>query len=267
MNIGNYYATMNDKKVYFKGDCDTKSLRVCCDNTTGGCEWVGELRSLEKHLSSCSFTPLPCPNECKDDGGKIVMVQRKDLRKHKLKCPRRQYKCPHCKKAGEYQERTTTHLNTCPKVKVVCPNSDCGERVARCSLDAHCRDCPFEQVPCKYACLGCKGKFLRRDKVDHEDDTQQHLQMAIDTVSELKSELIQQKTTVFKLSNFEQRKIFNSSANSPPFYASPGGYKMCINVRANGCDDAKDTHVSVLLGLSLLSYSTSWRTTITFHVM
>ena len=95
------------------------------------------------------------------------------------------------------------------------------------------------------------GKFLRRDKVDHEDDTQQHLQMTIDTVSELKSELIRQKTTVFKLSNFEQRKIFNSSANSPPFYASPGGYQMCIRVYANGCDDAKDTHVSVYAFLML----------------
>ena len=36
---------------------------------------------------------------------------------------------------------------------------------------------------------------------------------------------------------------------SPPFYTSPGGYKMCIKVHADGSGDAADTHVSVYVYL------------------
>ena len=47
------------------------------------------------------------------------------------------------------------------------------------------------------------------------------------------------------MTNFQQHKINSDSWFSPPFYTHPQGYKMCLNVDANGWGDAKDTHVSV----------------------
>ena len=213
-------------------------------NTTSGCKWSDELRSYDKHLTKCRFALVPCPNKCQPDTDFLVL--RKDLQKHlKTDCRRRKYQCPHCKKSGEYQERTTTHLVKCPKVKVLCPNKDCGEKIARCDLNRHRKDCPFERVPCKYARLGCNSKLFMRDRAEHESDTAKHLQMAIDTVGELKSKLTQMETATFKLNNFEQHKISSDSVRSPPFYTRPEGHKLCIEVRANGEGDGKSTHVAV----------------------
>ena len=47
------------------------------------------------------------------------------------------------------------------------------------------------------------------------------------------------------MTNFEQNKIDNDDWFSPPFYTHPRGYKMCLNVDANGYGDGEGTHVSV----------------------
>ena len=220
-----------------------------CNNKADGCEWSGELRSLKEHLVGCDFTFVPCPNECKDDSGQIVKVRSKELRNHSTKCPRRQYKCRHCKEAGEYLERTTTHLEKCPSMKVACTNTDCGEKMVRSKLAIHRQDCPFEQVPCKYARIGCGSRFPRKDREEHENHTEQHLQIAIDTVSELKAKQVDQHASVIILKNFEQLRVGDQSQYSTPFYTNPGGYKMCLLVHANGCngDESEGTHISVFI--------------------
>ena len=59
------------------------------------------IRSLDKHLASCGFTLLPCPNKCQK-ADKMVKVLRKDLERHSKECQRRLYKCHHCQEVGEY---------------------------------------------------------------------------------------------------------------------------------------------------------------------
>ena len=53
------------------------------------------------------------------------------------------------------------------------------------------------------------------------------------------------KDVVMKLTNFERHKTFKHSVFSPPFYTSPGGYKLCISVDANGINQGKRSHISV----------------------
>ena len=102
---------------YMTGERDIKALKVNCDNLDNGCQWVGELCSLEEHVQNCEYTLLPCTNECTKQK-EIVTVYRKDLNNHLANdCPRRQYRCPKCKQMGEYKERTTVHLETCPRSK------------------------------------------------------------------------------------------------------------------------------------------------------
>ena len=161
-----------------------KSLRVRCDNLDNGCQWVDELRSLQEHLLTCGYALLPCTNQCKN-GTIPVKVLRKDLADHLTnKCPRRQFPCQHCNENGEYKERMTTHIQTCPKVKVQCPNGPCQVSILRFEVTNHRSTCQYENVPCKYAEVGCKEKPLRKDLKTHEEDDQLHLRITKETVLE-----------------------------------------------------------------------------------
>ena len=181
---------------------------------------------------------------------------RKDLDDHlKNKCLRRQFPCQHCKVNGEYKERTTTHLVTCPKVKVRCLNNQCYVRIPRCEVATHRSTCPYENVPCKYAEVGCKEKPLRKDLKTHEENDQLHLRITTKTVLKLTKEveLLKRTTTIspftFRMTNYQKHKEDGDEFYSAPFYTSPTGYKMCISVYANGNGVGKGSHVSVFSNL------------------
>ena len=206
---------------------------------------------MDEHLASCDFALLPCPNEC-HNRSKVVKLLRKYMEKHtKEECPRRQYKCPHCQEAGEYRDMTTKHLHKCPMVEIPCPKRRCTTRMVRRDLPKHRQECMFEKIPCKYSTIGCEEKVERKDLAEHEGDTQQHLQLAVDTVHQLKSKLGDlpskhvQMPMIYILTNYDQKKNSEEKSYSPAFYTSQKGYKMCICVFANGCWDGKGTRVSV----------------------
>ena len=53
----------------------------------------------------------------------------------------------------------------------------------------------------------------------------------------------------FTLTEFTKRKQFNNEYYSPPFYSHPHGYKLCIEVSANGEGVGKDTHILIFASL------------------
>jgi TNF receptor-associated factor 4 len=242
------------------GERHILSLKARCDNTSNGCEWAGELRSLDEHLAGCGFTLLSCPNNCQN-GDKVVQLFRKDVQRHtKEQCPRRQYKCRHCLEVGEHREMTTKHLEKCPMLEVPCPRPGCKIRIARCNLLKHQTECQFEIVPCKYVIIGCKKEALRKDMAEHEGDTQQHLQLAVDTVYQQQITIREQESMLahlrsrempmkYKFTAYDHHKTTDDAVYSPGFYTSPGGYKMCVRVWANGCRDGHSTHVSISANL------------------
>jgi len=180
-------------------------------------------------------------------------------------CPNRQYQCPHCKDTGRHYEITTTHLDTCPKLKIPCPNAQCNASIPRCELSDHRTKCQFEKVRCKYAEIGCEEKVLRKDLQQHENDYMLHLQLAVETVNQQQQEMKAMKEEqramkeeqedvnpelspcVFKMSKINQHK--RDTWYSPPFYIHPGSYKMCISVCANGYGSGEGTHISVFAHL------------------
>ena len=201
-------------------------------------------------MTNCGFTLLLCPNECKK-GNKTVKLLRKDVEAHKKKvCQRQQYKCPHCRESGEYQERTTTHLEECPKMKILCPNDGCDENNERCNIPQHRQECLFERfkVPCSYADIGCKINLPRKDMKEHQNDSQHHLQVAIDIVKKHEDKIAQLQSTSgsmkFRITDFDKLKISGGGFYSPAIYTSTGGYKMCACVYANGSGDGKGTHLT-----------------------
>ena len=97
-------------------------LKVKCNNVKNGCGWIGELRSLDNHLTTCGYALLRCTNKCTNKTEE-VHVLRHNMDNHlKHKCPNCQYQCPHCKDTGKHCEITTTHLDTCRKLMIPCPN-------------------------------------------------------------------------------------------------------------------------------------------------
>ena len=256
---------------------EINTLKVICNNSKNGCDWVGELQLLDDHHAACGYTLLRCTNKCMNNITEVYLL-RCDLDFHlRIVCPNRQFQCPYCKAMGKYCNIETTHL-----VKATCPNNGCDVEVPRCHLSNHRSTCQYEKVPCKYARIGCKEKPFRNGLKEHENDDKFHLHLAIETVNEQQKEMEKQQKKINKQSeeineqkeeiNKQQEEVkvisekvragqagpcvvkmpefsrYKSSKRewySPPFYTHPGGYKMCVRVDANGDGKGVGTHVSV----------------------
>ena len=217
------------------GAQEVKALKIKCENFDNGCQWVGELRSLVDHKAECDYVLVPCPNECGSN-----KLQRKDLDSHKAnECPKREYQCPLCDKIGPHKEQTTTHLTTCPKVMVQCPNNDCGEDVLRFMLESHRSECEYERTPCKFAKFGCELEAARKDMKAHEGDDKLHLQSTKEKVLQLIEQLEKQEEITKSLSRKEYispitfkvtKCTENKTFRSPDFYSSKGRYMLYIRL-------------------------------------
>ena len=114
------FQTVPDKKT----GRQVLNLKVFCPHKCHGCEWVGELRSMENHINKnsnddtgCPFTELQCSNGCG------VVMQRRLVEGHlKLECELREMKCKYCNTTGSYQWINSSHQEECPKYPVECPN-------------------------------------------------------------------------------------------------------------------------------------------------
>ena len=250
------------------GERDIQSLQLKCNFNGAGCTWVGELRHLDDHLSKCGFMLLCCPNQCTDKDGESVFIMRQELENHVTQqCLYRQYQCPHCCVMGQFWDMTTTHLEACPAVEILCLNG-CGATIARGEFDVHSSStCPNAQVQCKYVKIGCKETPLRKHLQEHECDDKFHFPLAVETIlsmtkrideevekqlesrleKELEKKLMKNAdwNHVFKLSEFQKHKEDGTDWFSPPFFSYRGGYRMGIRVVAEGYDRAKHTHISV----------------------
>ena len=243
------------------GSQEVKALKLVCENLENGCGWIGELRSLEEHLSKCEYALIPCHKGCGTQTENIRVI-RKDLEHHlAIDCSKRPYTCPHCNVSGEYQERMTKHLDNCPKVEVKCPNLMCNQKTLRCDLSSHRSTCEYERILCKYAEFGCEERVIRKELREHEEDDQQHNRSMRRTIAQLKKQATQQKKRIrllcptkpdfeiFKFQGFDAHKTDEKPFLSPPFYSNENGYKLRIEVDANGHDTGKGTHVSVFIHL------------------
>ena len=234
-----------------------------CANMERGCRWTGTIGTIDNHTATCQFALVPCPNKCEDDkGAGELYLMRKDLDDHlETKCPKRAYECQHCGEKGTYASITEEHDKVCNKKIVPCPNngSGCPLSMEQGKTKLHVRSvCNYTEVACAYESLGCAVRMLRKDIKKHqENDDKVHLHLSLQTVCVLKEQhktLSEGEALVFKLPGYASKKENNEKFKSIPFYTSPGGYKMCIIVVANGAGDGKGKHVSVYTALLEGSY-------------
>ena len=165
-NLNPVHDKFFKRKVY--------ELEVRCPNQSLGCEWVGELGDLDRHLSQnsvegeCQFVTVACPHSCGDS------FQRCQLEGHKANdCPNRQFTCQYCDHKATYITVTSEHWLVCTKYPVDCPNKSLGCQWAgeRGDLDQHLNDgseegeCQFVTVVCPY---NCGHDFKRCELKEHK---------------------------------------------------------------------------------------------------
>ena len=143
-------------------------LEVYCTYKRDGCEWVGALEQLDKHLNcdagadiltnGCGFVHLKCHKCSESVRRKVYEVHISDL------CEQRPFSCEFC---GEYNstyiEVINNHWPWCPSHPVECTNR-CGKDIKRKDLHQHVsRKCPLTSIPCEF----CSVLVLRGEMHDH----------------------------------------------------------------------------------------------------
>ena len=115
--------------------------------------------------------------------------------------------------------------------------------------------------------LEAKLKEAQRQAIDRLQTQQQR------DLQELRTEVEMQHIVpvTIKMAGFDELKKKGTDWYSRPFYTGMGGYKMCLNVDANGYGSGKGTHVSVFTYLMRGEFDShlEWpfRGTITFQLV
>ena len=98
--------------------------KVCCTNSKRdeycGCQWIGKLENLDKHLDECPFHEIECRYHCG------VIAQRQNIQDHEVACERFPLQCHQCGSEYERQHRDR-HLKVCPFT-----TNDCPFKIVRC---------------------------------------------------------------------------------------------------------------------------------------
>ena len=257
-----------------------KGFKVKCPNWEKGCEWHGDLGDTAQHRGTkCQMEAILCPTGCKDK------ILRGSLKNHAETCPQRAYKCSHCWFEDTFVNVTTTHFTVCEDFPLGCV-AGCDSFHSRGTMAIHLTTCAEELVPCKYTSIGCDEVIKRKDLQTHlRDKKDYHLEKAMDAVVQLRMGLSEVSATVrmmatgrakgdvnhlpaafcpwtqntptsyprppwvIKMEGFQEKKEVKKGWYSDPVYSHFGGYKMCLNVGANGNRSGKGTHVSVFVNL------------------
>ena len=274
--ICNATSLKTTEDLYFKRE--VLALKVKCSNKLPGCEWVGELGELDNHLKigsvagPCLFVSVECPLKCDKH------IQRCNLEEHKSsECVKRPSTCEYCEYEATYELVANEHWLQCQKYPEKCPNECSEDDIERQFLQYHLdEECPLQEVECKFSYAGCPVKMKRRKIQEHMDESKdEHLEnvgnygkkMDLQFQAQnlqLKAQNLQlQALSVaitkiaprpifvpppeFTVDSFAKRKTANDEWDSPSFYSHIGGYKMCLNVDANGHGKGAGTHVSVFV--------------------
>ena len=164
------FVVILDKKTERK----ILDLQVKCRKHQNGCDWVGELRSVDQHCDRCTYAEVDCPNSCGE------LVQRRLLPSHlEDKCSKRHINCAYCGHKSTHDDITTAHWPVCDRYPVACPNNCGKEGIPRCEVEEHrLKECPLQEIKCKYDYVGCETTLPRKEMDTHmETGMKEHLQL------------------------------------------------------------------------------------------
>lgn len=250
------------------------SLKVRCEHRGRGCKWEGDLRSLQEHIDparrSCDFVIVRCSYGCRD------LVRSGAMKEHKTnRCRKRPFTCEFCGYHNAHDIVTEKHLPVCLEAPVECPNNCKTKELTRGRLQEHMdSECPLKPVDCEFASVGCTTKLPRAQMSMHlRGSMENHLLLVMKELERMRVKMGEEPAeggvvqpqrpspasnllfnlppVQFTMTNFSAHKKADDTWFSPPFYSNTNGYKMCLEVLANGDTEgsAEGTHVSVYVRL------------------
>ena len=122
---------------------------VYCQSKEAGCEWVGKLDELTKHLKECPFVEEECPHNCG------IHIQRQSIKEHE---------------------------NVCENFPVEC--NKCREFYKRHCHSVHVKACPFTVIKCPFEIVGCKHELQNKDLQRHFNESISEHSMLVATQSQ-----------------------------------------------------------------------------------
>ncbi|ORY55523.1 hypothetical protein BCR35DRAFT_315997 [Leucosporidium creatinivorum] len=127
------------------------------------CDWEGENSDFDDHVSSCSHSPVPCPNV---ENGCTLHFSIADLQDHLPECPWSTEICPRggqdCGGEGEglyHRKDRKEHFDVCENHR--CPTTRCTTVGTRAFLITHTPGCRAQEAARKLA--EAEVKNLRRE--------------------------------------------------------------------------------------------------------
>ena len=183
-------------------------LKIRCSNKPQGCQWVGELSDLDRHLKlgyvdgECCLVRVKCPLKCNK------CIQRRDLVNHQSnECPKRFFTCKYCGFKSTYEGVTDDHWPKCQRYPVICPNKCSEGAIERHFLQRHLReDCPLQKIECEFSYAGCEVKVQRSEMKEHMDSSKdKHLCKVAAHGKAMKTEL---ESLAFAFSKFVSKPFF-----------------------------------------------------------
>ena len=144
-----------------------KEMMCFCPNKKKGCKWEGKYYLRKKHVEKeCEFINKElCPNE-----GCNKKIKSENIKTHlEEECEYRKIICDKCKKNILFKDKNS-HEEECEFVEknktILCKK--CGIGVLPGQLEKHkLEECPEFEINCDFLLLGCKEKFLRKNKYKH----------------------------------------------------------------------------------------------------
>ena len=189
------------------------SLKVRCLNKEKGCQWTGEVKQVQTHLSqnngNCQYQLYNCKYKCGENFFRSSLIDHETK-----KCIKRQTECQYCNKyRSTYEDVTSEHSKVCPLYPVLCPN-DCGNNIKRIELDTHTSThCPQRKVNCEFVVIGCKWSDKEEQLGQHlEEKWREHIALALSHSAE---EVTGLQRTVTKLSERVDSLELQSLVRSP----------------------------------------------------
>ncbi len=235
---------------------------------------------LEKQLEGCAFVEV----QCSHDGCGQSFQRRLISKHQAEECSKRPFSCDYCHDYTSTEDDVLlNHRPVCKCYPVSCPNSCTPHTIERQNLEKHLNEeCPLQEVDCEFKYAGCETKLPRKDMADHVSSSKEmvrhmsllarqnqaltaQLQERDQVIRSMTEELqervdgLEQTTKVsieklhhhiqvapvqIVMTHFGKHKRDDEDWYSEGFYTHPQGYKMCLEVIANGDDDEYGTHVS-----------------------
>lgn len=132
----------------------------------------GEHNACSKCIDRAAVLNKACPF-CRQENFKLIPNNgvKTAIENLRVRCPKKALGCDWTGRKNQ----TIVHLSECQFAMMMCPRG-CGMKFKRHELEEHKLACTYLPVSCRFATVGCKGKFPQKEALAHnEDNIHNHL--------------------------------------------------------------------------------------------